>query len=244
MAFVGVDGCPDGWIAVVYDEQGYREAELHASLADLWEAHRGAERVLVDVPIGLREDTAEPRACDADAREVLGSPRAASVFPTPVRAVLEADSYEQARRIQEKRTGASLPAPTWGIVAKMREAEALVRADEAARERLREAHPEVCWWAMNDGEPARYGKTAQPAAAAAERLAILEGVDPDACGAVRSACEGLEGSAGVDDVLDGFALALSAGPATGALAFLPREADRPPHDPRGVPMAIAYPQPR
>lgn len=59
--------------------------------------------ILIDLPIGLREDDCTPRPCDAAARECLGSPRSSSVFPTPVRAVLKVEGYEVARQVQEGR---------------------------------------------------------------------------------------------------------------------------------------------
>lgn len=238
--FVGVDACPEGWIGVVYDEDGFRRARTHGSLAEAWATWRDAERVLVDVPIGLREDSAEPRACDRAAREVLGSPRAASVFPTPVRAVLEADTYDEARRIQRDRTGAGLPAPTWAIVDAMREADTFARDHRDALERVHEAHPEVCF-AKLAGEPAEHSKTGQPAAAFAERVDVLATVDPDVGAAVREAARGLGVGAGVDDVVDAFALAVSASPLTGPIRFLPdAEAET---DPKGLAMRIAYAEP-
>ncbi|PSQ02729.1 hypothetical protein BRC92_08590 [Halobacteriales archaeon QS_4_69_31] len=55
-----------------------------------------AEMILIDVPIGLREEDNTPQACDREAKEQLG-PLRSSVFPTWVRGVLEAESYEDAR---------------------------------------------------------------------------------------------------------------------------------------------------
>lgn len=241
MAFVGVDGCPDGWIAIGYDEDGFAKARAFGSLAECWQAWP-IERLLVDVPIGLREASGQPRACDRAAREVLG-PRSASVFPTPVRAVLSADSYEAARRVQRERTSKGLPAPTWGIVDRMRDADRFAREHPDAMARVHEAHPEVCW-AKLAGEPMGHAKTGQPAAAAAERLTVLETVDGRACAAVRRAAEDAGAGAGVDDVLDAFALAVSASPLTGELGFLPARGEAgPERDPRGLAMEIAYAEP-
>lgn len=106
--YLGVDGCRDGWIAVGYDEEGYRVVTQAASIAGLWEEWHTAETILVDVPIGLREISNEPRPCDAAARRRLGSPRQSSVFPTPVREAVHADSYEEAKAIQERKTDGSL----------------------------------------------------------------------------------------------------------------------------------------
>ena len=43
--FVGVDGCPEGWLAVVYSESGFETARVYASITDIWNAHRSAERI-------------------------------------------------------------------------------------------------------------------------------------------------------------------------------------------------------
>lgn len=246
VSYLGVDGCPGGWVAVCYGEDAYRQAGVYAGLEELWRALDDEETMLVDVPIGLREDSGEPRACDRAARQVLGHPRSASVFPTPVRAVLQAETYEQARGIQEARTGASVPAPTWGIVDRLREADRFARDHPEALSCLHEAHPEVCFWALSEHQATEFSKTGQPAAALVERIGILEQIDPDVAMAVRQAARGLDAAAGMDDVLDAFALAISASPLTGPLVFLPdHEEEGAPHrDPRGLAMQIAYARPR
>lgn len=101
MKYVGVDGCPDGWLAVEYDDEEFRTADQYDNIEAVWDDHSDAESILIDVPIGLREDDCTPRPCDAAARGHLGSPRSSSVFPTPVRGVFKADDYQEARRIQE-----------------------------------------------------------------------------------------------------------------------------------------------
>ncbi len=52
--YVGVDGCPDGWIAVVYSDADFVGASFYENISDLWDDHSDAERILVDIPIGLR----------------------------------------------------------------------------------------------------------------------------------------------------------------------------------------------
>ncbi|PIV88003.1 MAG: hypothetical protein COW48_08430 [Hydrogenophilales bacterium CG17_big_fil_post_rev_8_21_14_2_50_63_12] len=49
---VGVDGCRAGWIAVAHDGTAltYR---VHSRFSELLASWRGADRILVDIPIGL-----------------------------------------------------------------------------------------------------------------------------------------------------------------------------------------------
>jgi predicted RNase H-like nuclease len=72
----------------------------------------------------------------------------------------------------------------------------------------------------------------------AERLRILEGVDPDAPAVVQQAAAAA-GDADVrgDDVLDATVLAYAAGPAPGDRRTLPPD---PPTDPTGLPMRMVY----
>jgi len=174
MISVGVDGCPDGWLAVEYAGETFQRVEQYDDIEALWEVHDDADRILIDVPIGLREEDNTPRPCDAAARDRLGSPRSSSVFPTPVRGVLEAESYEDAREKQEDLTDGSLGAQTWGISAKIRDLDEFMRADQSEKEgTVRESHPEICYWALNDGQPTEYSKTGAPVAAFWERVEIL-----------------------------------------------------------------------
>lgn len=89
---VGVDACPVGWIATVIDADGIR-TEVHDKFELLSEAYAEADRILVDIPIGLPED--ERRRCDEDARNLLGS-RGISVFYPPCRSAAELTDYQEA----------------------------------------------------------------------------------------------------------------------------------------------------
>lgn len=240
--FVGIDGCADGWIAVRYTGDGYAGSGRYDSVGELWTAHgHAAETVLIDVPIGLYEESSATRACDAAAREVLSPDRHASVFPVPVRAAVHAGSYEQAKAIQERRTDGSLGVQSWNIADRIAELDTFLRdAQPGAVGTVREAHPELCFWALNGGSAAEYSKTGQPAAGFWERVGILQRVDDDAVSHLRDAGTGLDATVGNDDLLDAFALALTASPLTGPLRTLPEE---PPADPQGLPMEMVYSSP-
>ena len=241
MSVVGVDGCPDGWLAVVYEGDTFARACTHEDFGSVWETHGSAETVLVDVPIGLREASNEKRPCDDAARAVLG-PRSSSVFPPPVRDAVDEDSYADAKALQEAQTDGSLGVQSWHIAPKIRQVDRLLRETAPeARGIVREAHPEVCFWALAGERPMAYSKTGQPAAAFWERVAVLERTDDGILADVQAAGTDLGGGASLDDLLDAFVLAVTASDLTGPLRTLP-PADSPAaeRDPAGLPMEMVY----
>jgi len=241
--YIGVDGCSDGWIGVWYDETGYVGSGLFKSIQELWTAHvDDAETLLIDVPIGLREDSASKRPCDNAARKKLGFPRQSSVFPVPIRPAVHEQNYEDAKSTQERLTNGSLGTQSWGITNKIRELDIFLRESEPASSGVvREAHPEVCFWALNDEKPTQYSKRSQPAAAFWERVEILETVDKDTIAHVRNSGIGLDAKVKNDDILDALVLALTASNLTGELLTLPEEwPSNDEGDPTGLPMEMVY----
>ena len=235
--YVGIDGCPEGWLAVAYTGSDFAGAEVFTDFTALWATHRDADRILIDVPIGLREDSGEPRACDSAAREALSPVRHHSVFPTPVRAAARESSYEAAKATQERRTDGSLNRQTWGICPKIDEVDRFLLDTPAARGSVRESHPEVCFRSFV-GAPMTHSKTGQPTRAFWERLAALREVEPDVYDHLWAATEsGLDGGASDDDLLDAFAVALTARGDDAGLETLPTD---PETDPRGLSMEIVF----
>lgn len=234
--YLGVDGSPDGWVAVAYDD-GFSGACFHESIGDLWDAHAAADRIFVDVPVGLRTAASEPRRCDTAARSALSPHRHHSVFPTPVRAAAHEESYEAAKATQERLTDGSLNRQTWGIAPKIAAVDDLLRSEPAAREAVRECHPEVCFWAFA-GRPMRYSKIQEPERAYWERVGALRTVEPDVYDHLWAAtAEGFDGEVTTDDLVDAFAVALTARADPAALRTLP---DSPERDDEGLPMEIVY----
>lgn len=234
--FVGVDGCPDGWIAVAYAE-GFEHAWFSPTIGDLWERYRDADRILVDVPIGLREASSESRRCDTEARSRLSPHRHHSVFPTPIRPAAHEDSYEAAKATQEARTDGSLNRQSWGIAPKIAEVDTLLRDSSAARDLIRECHPELCFWAFA-GRPMRYSKTAEPRPAYWERVAVLREREPDVYDHLWAATEQIKhGEISTDDLIDAFVVALTARGDDAGLRTVPETPER---DAEGLPMEIVY----
>ena len=145
---LGVDACPAGWVGVVIDPQ--RRASVFvapdiAGLVGLVRERHDVPVVAVDIPIGLPD--AGGRQADAEARRALVG-KASSVFSTPVRAAVEAATYEEARAANlaatEGRT--SVSAQAYALREKVLQVDAWVRGRPGAR--VIEVHPEVSFARM------------------------------------------------------------------------------------------------
>jgi predicted RNase H-like nuclease len=151
----GADGYREGWAVALWQPATgtwrWRVIEDTAALFDLPEA---PAQLALDMIVGL-PDCAEPggRSCDRAARRVLGHPRSSSVFSPPAYAALQAESYEEAQRIN-RASGPDAPGisiQAFNLFPKLRAV-----AEEMTPERqhhVREAHPELAFYAMNDGAP-------------------------------------------------------------------------------------------
>ncbi len=159
MLVAGVDGCRGGWVVVTAaqawpDAPVTLAAEVVPGLEPVVERARRGElaAVAVDMPMGLLTD--RPRLSDREARAVLG-PRRASVFPTPVRAVLGAATYPEACDRSRAACGRALSKQAWFLVDRIRHLDELItRADQDA---VVEAHPECAFLRLaaeiEGGEP-------------------------------------------------------------------------------------------
>lgn len=186
-AVLGVDGCPGGWIGALVDGSTVEWLLLPDADAVL---AVDAAAVGVDMPIGL--PAVGPRACDVEARRLLG-PRRSSVFPAPVRAVLAASTYAEARALSVAAAGRSLSAQAWNLVPRIRDLDARL----AEHTRVVEVHPEVVFARLAGPLPPK--KTVEGAAA---RTAALRTWLPSWPPAPRPAR--------LDDALDALACAWTA----------------------------------
>jgi predicted RNase H-like nuclease len=168
---LGVDGWRGAWVGALLEGRSVRLLALPDVAAVL--AVPGVEVVAVDMPIGLSDDGA--RACDRRAKALLGR-AGSSVFPAPVRAVLGARDYADARRISVRATGGtSLSAQAFQLVGSIRALDDAL--GDPPLDHVVEVHPELAFRAL---DPA----VADPKATArgtAQRLAALRPVmDVDA----------------------------------------------------------------
>ena len=154
--------------------------------------------VSIDMPIGLSE--AGPRRCDREARRFLGHPRGSSVFPAPIRPMLQAPDYGEACAIGRATDGRALSRQAWNLLPRIRQLDDLLQRRIPWRQRIGEAHPEVIFqlWA---GQPLGEGK--RQLGGRRQRSDLIEARWP---GVVAAAMAQLpRGGWAADDLLDALA---------------------------------------
>ncbi|WP_265111521.1 DUF429 domain-containing protein [Halosolutus halophilus] len=238
---VGLDWGGNGWIAVI--ATGERDPTIdvafYPSMLNAWRDNRDAERMLVDIPIGLADD--ERRECDAIARSILGADRS-RVFFTPVRDAVYEDEYEAAGDANEAATGTRISTQAYHICPAIREVDGVLREIDAARELLRESHPEVCYAVLAGGSGVGPKSSDDGLERRRELLATelgwpvsdVESIESRHIDEQPTHARRLR-AGNRDDLLDAFVLALTA---RGETASLPGD---PPTDRHGLPMEIVAP---
>lgn len=233
--YIGIDGCKAGWLAVSRGRSGVTW-RMFKTIRDVAAAFPGAERILIDCPIGLPSSAAPIRPCDQLARKALGKPRMSSVFPVPCREALMAGGLVEARRINQLHLGRSLGAQTWAISSKIAEVDEFLRADLKRHVVFREIHPEVCFWALAGGHPMLHRKKTR--AGEYERLQVLRHHLPeidDLMSDVRSTT--LRKDVQPDDVIDAAVGFVTAEARSGRISTL---TGSPSHDDSGFPLEMLY----
>ncbi|MCF7929477.1 MAG: DUF429 domain-containing protein [Spirochaetales bacterium] len=224
----GIDGCRYGWLAARVD-QAEVIFELARSIRYISSVFEN-DMTLIDIPIGLSDHS--ERACDIEARRILKPKRHSSVFLTPVRAAAYAESYEEACRINFVATGKKISKQAWNILPKVREIDAF--KSEFPGVALREAHPEICFWALNGKTACSHNK--KTPAGISERLNILERTLPGISHKITAYADAnLKKHVSLDDIIDAAVLALTAARPEILLALGNGEKDQ-----AGIPMEIVY----
>jgi predicted RNase H-like nuclease len=229
----GADGCKKGWFHFAL---GDRDPEFGVvpTLIDLVERAGPSDPIFVDIPIGLHDASDRERRCDLDARRVLSPHRGSSVFPAPARSAVHAETYEEATRRNREALGKGLSRQSWGIAPKIREVDELLRQRSELVSRVREVHPEVCFWALY-GAPMPHSKKTREGFRA--RIDTVGAHLPSADELVAAAYLEHGGfDAARDDIVDALVAALTAAHAAECLT-LPAT---PEVDPQGIPMEIVY----
>jgi len=234
---VGLDWASKGWFGVVLDEGGW-ETDLFPSVWSVWKYHSDAERVFIDIPVGLPSDG--KRACDRRAKEKLG-PRQGSVFYTPVRDAVYRGNLDEAKDVNEAEAGFSIQNQAWSIVPRIREVDEFLDMYPSARDRLTETHPELCFYGLNGGSPLDASKRSEEGIE--RRLVLLADEYADAAAVYEESVERYTEPRYAplvreDDILDALAAAVTARRPEGKRTTLP---EAPSTDERGLPMRIVYP---
>jgi predicted RNase H-like nuclease len=213
---LGVDACRAGWVGVVLSGHCVRVV-VHAEIGGLVSLAAAAGRldaIAIDIPIGLAD--CGPRQADLLARTAAGR-RRASVFLTPVRAALQADTYAEALAVSRALTGRGISSQAFRLRDKILQVDSW---RERAPCLVVEAHPELSFAAMA-GTPLPDSKSTWAGAVRRRQLLAANGID-------LAGCLGLSGQRiGVDDVLDAAAVAWTATRvAAGTARRLPAETER------------------
>lgn len=233
--FVGVDGCKGGWLAVTLEGKAKWNVQVFPDISSLWDQRRQAELILIDIPIGLQDSGSEERLCDTEARKLLKWPRRTSVFPVPCRAAVHAADDEEAKAVNVQKTDRSLSAQTLAIRRKISEVDTFLEENAQARGRIREVHPEICFWALNGGRPMKFGK--KEPKGLEKRMNVLRQVCDQTDSILEFARREFRGRVADDDVLDALAAAVTAFLGKGRGLTLPAA---PEVDSTGLPMEMAY----
>ncbi len=235
MTFVGVDGCKSGWFFVRSDGVNLA-AGIVVTLAELVESVPDGTSIMVDIPIGLRDDTPVPRGCDIAARKLLGPKRASSVFPAPIRAILGEPTHAEASSKSRELTDKGISQQAFAIIPKIREVDELLSSTEHARRVLREIHPEVCFWGLNGGVAMANKKKSE--VGFSERMALLEAHLPGAAEIASQVLRNyLRKDVARDDIADALAALVTAMAPMGVKRTVP---ETPEQDSRGLPMEMVY----
>jgi len=235
MNFIGVDGCRAGWFLFSLDEDGTNAFRLLQHIHELDTYFAAAQCILIDIPIGLLRQETQERACDKQARKILGRPRGSSVFVAPSRCALPYKTYQAANARNITCTGRGLSRQCFGILPKIREVDAYLDTRDRRR-KIHEMHPEVCFWALNQNRAMRHNK--KTLAGFEERLAVLTRYYRQARDAIATALQQYPRSMlARDDIVDALVGAVTARHGQ-PLRHLP---DNPTQDEKGLVMEIVYP---
>ena len=232
--FVGVDGCRVGWIAIGLESEDNWQVNTFPDVSSLWEHHRQASLILIDIPIGLKAGGKTERRCDPQARKLLG-PRRSSVFPAPCRQAIYASSYREACDVNQRLTGKRLSVENWNIIPKIREVDCLLSDDTSARGHIREIHPELCFWGLA-GRPMQHAK--KRSEGLSERTQLLQSIYPQTADIIAHALSTYRRKdVARDDILDALAAAVTGMMGGQNLVSIPQE---PEFDERGLRMEMVY----
>jgi predicted RNase H-like nuclease len=171
MAIVaGVDGCKAGWLCVAKDlDTGLITSAVFSNAQLLLQQKPEPLIIAVDIPIGLTE--VGPRQCDIAARKLLG-PRRSSVFPAPIRPALQSKTRQHADEIRRNIEGKGVSKQSFAIFKKVLEFDTILSTKPHLQDRVKEIHPEVCFWAWNNQRPMAYKKKSKEGKAERRNLIV------------------------------------------------------------------------
>lgn len=236
--YLGLDWATKGWFGAARVDDHW-ECDLFPTIWSAWQVYRDADRILIDIPIGLPGENGPRRRCDELAKDYLDTHHS-SVFYTPVRAAVYETRLQEAKAINED-AGYSIQNQAWSTVPRIREVDEFLDMNPGARDRLRETHPEVCYRAFRGGP---LDAAPNESAGIAERREVIIDAAPAVDSPLTEAIDRFTTPryaplvTDASHIQDAFVAALTAERADAGLATLPTA---PPTDERGLAMEIVYP---
>jgi predicted RNase H-like nuclease len=203
----GVDGCRAGWVAA-FVRPDCDEVRVRAirHFADVLTAPEAPVIVAVDIPIGLPECIGPAgRGPERLIRPLLGE-RQSSVFSVPPRAAIYAADFGAActAALAASKPPRKVSKQLFMIAPKIKEVDAVLRADRTAVAGVYEVHPELAFWRLNGERSLDQPKKVKGAGygpGLALRRELLIKADMPVVEADRPK------GAGIDDMLDALACA-------------------------------------
>ena len=147
MTYFGIDGCRGGWLVAIIDGHRKLSHVFISSLDDL--PNISPQLALIDIPLAFADQSYRP--CEIAAQLLLGPKKRASIFLTPHRSAVFAADYIEANRLNRVNLGKGLSKQSWNICNKIKEATLLeIKRPDIP---LYEAHPELCFYFLNNCKP-------------------------------------------------------------------------------------------
>jgi len=208
MNVVGIDGCKYGWIAINLKDDFYWEVNLYSEIGEVLDVYEESDSILIDMPIGLLNESEDERLCDKEIRKYLGYPRGMSVFGVPSRQAIYAKNYAEGNALNKKLMNRGISKQLWGIAPKIKALDQYLKNNEEIRNIIFESHPELAFM-MLTGRPMQYNKRTKEGYS--ERLKVLKNIYPKTEAIVEYTLNKyLRKEVKKDDILDALVLATNA----------------------------------
>jgi predicted RNase H-like nuclease len=203
MRYLGIDGCQGGWVVAMIDDDEKLSHLLIPTLNDLPDIL--PQLALIDIPLAFADQFYRP--CEMAAQLLLGPKKRASVFLTPHRSAVFAADYVEANQLNRLHLGKGLSIQSWNIGNKIKEATLFIT--QRPEFPLFEAHPELCFYYLNNCNPLLSKKSMSEGAA--DRLRIIAEYDANYLQVITDTITATKRKAvKMDDVIDATILAIRA----------------------------------
>ncbi len=204
---IGIDGCRSGWCVCLLGSDT-KEVKLYRTIAEVFDDHPEAERVFIDIPMGL-SDKDFHRTIDSEIRVLLKPYKHQSVFTPPCREALDVAGYREALSINRNITGKGISIQSWNLSPKIRELDLLLHNQPLLRDKIYESHPETCFYFLNREKVITSSKKTEEGIK--DRLHLLNEFEPETEDVFKQAMKAYQRKEmAADDIVDALCLSVSA----------------------------------